>query len=338
MRPLSDHTKANIRAQVTQGKSTRQIATSLGVGRSTVAEYIKKNCPEAPRNSGGRPKRLSDQDKRFAARQIPSGNAKTAVDVAKSLKEQLDKDVTPRTVRNALHDAGLAAIEKPTKPLISDKNVRARLDFAKAHADWTLDDWQHVIWSDETKINRFCSDGRQWAWVRDGESLKPGHVKQTVKHGGGNIMMWGCMTWHGVGYACKIDGKMDQELYKKILADELQNTIDFYELDASKAVFQHDNDPKHTTKSVNTWLAKQPYSVMEWPASSPDLNPIEHLWAHVKRQLAKHEVAPCGMLELWMRVKSEWNAIPAEVCRNLIESMPRRLEAIIKAKGRWTKY
>ena len=44
------------------------------------------------------------------------------------------------------------------------------------------------------------------------------------------------------------------------------------------------------------------------------------------------------MLELWMRVKSEWNAIPAEVCRNLIESMPRRLEAVIKAKGRWTKY
>ncbi len=78
--------------------------------------------------------------------------------------------------------------------------------------------------------------------------------------------------------------------------------------------------------------------VLIWPANSPDMNPIEHLWTHVKNQLKKYDSPPSGVLELWERVEETWNAIPVEVCQNLIESMPRRLEAVIKAKGKWTKY
>jgi hypothetical protein len=77
---------------------------------------------------------------------------------------------------------------------------------------------------------------------------------------------------------------------------------------------------------------------MDWPAQSPDLNPIEHLWRHLKRKLAEHEIPRKGILELWDRVEVEWNKIPPEVCQNLIESMPRRIEAVIKAKGGYTKY
>jgi hypothetical protein len=77
---------------------------------------------------------------------------------------------------------------------------------------------------------------------------------------------------------------------------------------------------------------------MLWPAQSPDLNPIEHLWGHLKRRLAEYEVEPKGILELWERVQEEWEKIPAEVCQNLIESMPRWMEAVIKAKGGYTKY
>ena len=77
---------------------------------------------------------------------------------------------------------------------------------------------------------------------------------------------------------------------------------------------------------------------MIWPAQSPDLNPIEHLWTHLKKKLAEYEQPPKEILELWERAEAEWNKIDKEVCQNLIESMPRRIEAVIGAKGGYTKY
>jgi len=86
------------------------------------------------------------------------------------------------------------------------------------------------------------------------------------------------------------------------------------------------------------WFSDNNIEVMEWPAQSPDINPIEHLWVHVKRQMNTYETPPKGVFELWDRLAREWNKIPPETCQNFIESMPRRLEAVIKAKGGHTKY
>jgi len=77
---------------------------------------------------------------------------------------------------------------------------------------------------------------------------------------------------------------------------------------------------------------------MVWPAQSPDLNPLEYLWGHLKRRLVEHEHPPNGMEELWRRIEEEWNKISAKVYQKLIESMPRRIEAVIKAKEGYTKY
>ena len=86
------------------------------------------------------------------------------------------------------------------------------------------------------------------------------------------------------------------------------------------------------------WLEGHGFKVLSWPAQSPDLNPIEHLWDHLKRKLEEYERAPGGILELWERVQVEWDKIEPEVCQKLIESMPRRVEAVLKAKGGYTKY
>ena len=77
---------------------------------------------------------------------------------------------------------------------------------------------------------------------------------------------------------------------------------------------------------------------MDWPAQSPDLNPIEHLWGCLKRRFAEHENPPNGIYELWERVQVEWDRIRVEECQKLIESMPRRVQAVLRAKGGYTKY
>ena len=243
------------------------------------------------------------------------------------------------SVTRCLHDVGLKSHEKQVKPKLSQANIKNRLDFANKCKDWTVEGWKKVIWSDETKINRFCSDGRSWYWAHEGTSLQPHHVKQTIKHDGGSIMIWGCMTTQGPGFMCKIDGKMDQHLYKTILEDELAQKIDFYGLNPREVIFQHDNCPIHKAKTAAEYLQNREYQVLEQPAQSPDLNPVENLWSKVKREFNKYEPPPNGMIEFWARIQETWGQkITVNDCMVLIESISRSIEAVRKAKGWWAKY
>lgn len=338
MRPVSDNTRKNVLSLLHEGRSYREIAKRCNVGKSCVLNIKKRHFPDHQGSKGGRPQKLSPQDQRFCVRAITAGQLETATQVTKKLKDDIGVEVSVKTVRRALHKAGLGSTEKEKKPKLSPANIKARLEFANNHKNWTVDDWTRVIWSDETKINRFGSDGRSWCWKRDGERAQARHIKQTVKHGGGSIMIWGCMTSNGVGHMCKITGTMDQYLYRSILEDEFMQTIGWHDLDVNKVIFQQDNDPKHTALSVQQWLNQQAFQVLQWPPQSPDLNPIEHLWAILKRRLNQYEEPPKGLLELWERVQVEWDRIDEQTCRRLIESMPRRIEAVIKAKGMWTNY
>ena len=171
-----------------------------------------------------------------------------------------------------------------------------------------------------------------------GEALNDRLVEGTPKYRGGSLMLWRCMCWNGIGYSCKIDGRMDADLYVAILQDELQQSLEYHGKTAANIVFQQDNDPKHTSRKAQKWFQDHSFEVMEWPAQSPDLNPIEHLWQHLKRKLGEYSIPPNGILELWERIEKEWEAIPDSVCRDLVESMPGRIAAVIKAKGGYTKY
>jgi DDE superfamily endonuclease len=232
----------------------------------------------------------------------------------------------------------MKAVVLKKKPHLTRRHRKERLDFAIAHQYWTMEDWKTVVWSDETKVNRLGSDGRKWAWKRPGEGLSDRLVQGTMKFGGGSVMVWGCMMWEGIGYVVKIDGKMDAELYTRILDDDLLASIDFYDKTPDDIIFQQDGDPKHRSKLAQEWFKNHKITVLPWPAQSPDLNPIEHLWEHLKRRLGEYEEEPKGILELWERIEKEWEKIPASVCQNLIESMPRRVEAVLRAKGGYTKY
>jgi hypothetical protein len=212
------------------------------------------------------------------------------------------------------------------------------MEFVTRYEHWTIDDWKRVIWSDETRINCFGSDGKTWVWKNPNNKNQKGLYQETPKHGGGSLMMWGCMTYSGAGYISKIDSTMDAALYVEILEECLPLTQTYYGIKPEDVIFQQDNDSKHTSKKAKDFFKDQDINLLFWPANSPDLNPIEHLWSYLKQQLAKHQSPPAGMIELWEHVQEEWNKIPKSICQSLIESMPDHIKAVKAAHGGHTKY
>jgi transposase len=335
---IPNEIRKKIIVSLDEGKSAEKIERELPVSSRTVRRIQKQLRPTIKKSSGGRPAKLSATTKHHITRMISSGKVETATKAAKQLKTDGIADVSSSTVQRALKKEGMKAIKKKKKPKLTSRHKRLRMEFARRYQEWTVEDWKRVIWSDETKINRLGSDGLQWAWKKPGAPLQDHHVTGTVKFGGGSLMMWGCMTAKGVGYACKIDGRMDAELYKSILEDDLLQTLEYYDLEPSEIIFQQDNDPKHTSKLAKKWFTDNEIELLEWPPQSPDLNPIEHMWQHLKVQLASRQEEPKSIHELWEHVEAEWNAIPVDVCVKLIESMPKRVAEVIRAKGGNTKY
>ena len=184
-----------------------------------------------PRTRAGRPHKLSDHAKRKVIRDISSRKIENAVIAAHELSEVTRQTVHPENVRRVLRKAGLKSIKKKKKPFLSKKHRKQRLDFAQKYANWTVEDFKRVIWSDETKIIRMGSDGLKWTWRKPQHAIQDYHVQGTFKHGGGSLMFWGCMTRIGVGQACKIEGTLDSPLYCEILSDNLLGTADYFQMD-----------------------------------------------------------------------------------------------------------
>ncbi|KAG0811866.1 hypothetical protein G6F29_013465 [Rhizopus arrhizus] len=131
--------------------------------------------------------------------------------------------------------------------------------------------------------------------------------------------MWGCITYDDPGYACRIyDGTMKKEDYVHILDTTLMDTLNYYNYDPKSIYFQQDNDPKHTSKVAKAWFEENNFdskSIYSWPAQSPDLNPIEHVWHHLKLKLSAYETRAKGVHELWDRIEEQWASFTKDDCR-----------------------
>ncbi len=116
---------------------------------------------------------------------------------------------------------------------------KARKQFAEDKQTKDMDYWNHVLWSDETKINLFGSDGVKRVWRQPGEEYKDKCVLPTVKHGGGSVMVWGWMSAAGTGELQFIEGTMKANMYCDILKQSMIPSL--WRL-GRRAVIQHDND------------------------------------------------------------------------------------------------
>ena len=103
-------------------------------------------------------------------------------------------------------------------------------------------------------------------------------------------------------------------------------------------VFQQDNAPIHTAKIIKEWFKNKNVTTISWPANSPDLNPIENVWKLLKDNIQKRENFPRTMEELKITLKEEWSKFDVSILRDIVDSMPRRIEAVLKVNGAPTKY
>lgn len=150
-------------------------------------------------------------------------------------------------------------------------------------------------------------------------------------------MIWGCMATSGVGEMFICEGRMNAERYITMLNEVLEPSIlKLFEEDVPEYYFQQDNAPCHRAKKTCDFLAKNKVPHIKWPPQSPDLSPIENLWAILKRNLSIYRCK--SKEEFKVKILAEWEKIPASVCRDLVDTMPKRVRAVIKAKGGHTKY
>ena len=339
MKSISSEKHSSVVSLLNEGYSQRQIQARTGLGKGTIGRISKEVEGDKENHPGGCPSKLSPWDKQSILRQITSGKLDNAVQATQFINSTISTPVTPQTVRNVLKEAGLQSATKKKVLMLKGSHRQRRLKFAQYHESWTVEDWKRVLWTDETKVNRIGSDGKVYVWKKQGEAISDQTTTPTVKHGGGNnLMVWGCMGWNGVGKLIEVQGKMDAEQYCEILEEGVEESFESLEMAEDERYFQQDNDPKHTSRKADKWFSDNNITPLMWPAQSPDLNPIEHLWQHLKTKLQQYDTPPTGVHELWERVAKEWTGIPPETCQKLIESMPRRIQAVLKAKGGHTKY
>jgi len=160
MHPIPSAQKENILSLASKGHSSCSIASKLGVTQSTISRILRDLLPNRPRPLSGCPSKLSPTSQHAIITQITTGRAFNAVQATNHINSIIPSPVSLQTVRRVLKIHSFKAITK-----------KKCLAFALKYQEWSIEDWKRIFWSDETKINRIGSDGREWIWKQAGEGL-----------------------------------------------------------------------------------------------------------------------------------------------------------------------
>lgn len=233
--------------------------------------------------------------------------------------------------------------------MLSEFYANRRLEWARTYENYTAEDWATVFWSDECSIERGIGFRKSYTFTRPSKQIQQRDIRPIPCGKQIKQMFWAAFSGsvRRTGLV-PLDGDRDsprggvnslviRRLYQQILPTLIGSQPD--------AIFMHDNASVHTAYIVRDALQEMGIRVMDWPPHSPDLNPIENLWALLKAKIYDLYPELLDMpnnnytLEILVDAAQEaWDLLDQDILANLSDSMPRRVRAIIEVDGWYTKY
>ena len=334
---------------VNGGTPQVQVAKELRIEPRTLRRWMALDRKgEALENRGGRGRKtaMSRVAKIVVAKSVMKRHQSTRK-LARKLSAKnhpASKSAVHRYLRQCLR---LKPLKPRVEPKLTAAQRRKRLDFAKSRINWSIQDWRRVLFSDESPFELFHPPNRQndRVWAQNSSEVP---VIETVKQPG-KVLVWGMMSFRGLSDLHIVPRSQTvtadfyvEEVMKGTAASAMRRrkengppTAIKLLPDMSQAIFQQDGAPAHNATKTQEWCrANFPgfWAKGEWPGNSPDLSPIENLWAIVQDRMDK--MAPASSETALIRnLRSAWSSISGETLDNLMCGMPERMRACVRKRG-----
>lgn len=168
----------------------------------------------------------------------------------------------------------------------------------------------------------------------------PGHIHSVLSSGRCSVSVWGAISKDGLGPLVRIEGSFTGSKYCELLVKHLIPYVLDGPFRDGCYMFQHDRSPVHKARAVSALLESYAVRQLPWPPNGADLNPIENIWAMLKKTLASRRLCGGTADQLWHAVKEEWEALRGrpELVAALYDSMPRRVGQVIADDGEFSSH
>ncbi|GFW35508.1 transposable element Tcb1 transposase [Trichonephila clavipes] len=258
MTDLSEFEKDMIVGMRCAGCSVTETAIYLGRARSTVSAVMTayKKCGNVTsgKHNSGRKRKLTDRNKIVLTRIVARKRKQSLSQITSEVNSHLRNRISARTVKRELYASNLYGRVEICKSLVTARHALQRRQWCRTHRQWTPQQWQQVIWSDESTFTLFQTTGRVYVWRTPKEAFAPECIVPSVKPGGGSLMVWGgAISWRGLGPLVTLHGKVKAAHYVNILGDQVHPFVQT-SFPGECPLYQDDKIPIHTAKIVQEWL------------------------------------------------------------------------------------
>ena len=243
------------------------------------------------------------------------------------------RNISRFTVSRRLKDYGIRCRRPVKGQILTRRHRQLRVRWATDMLRVRRQNWNRVVFSDESRFTLSFADGRLRVYRRRHERFADSCVLERDRFGSGSAMVWGAISSGFRSDLIIVNGTLTARRYiDEILAPVLVPLLR-RQVGNQQLTFQQDNARAHSARLTQDFLRAQGVDVMDWPAVSPDMNCIEHMWDELGRRLRKRLNQPNNVAELGRALQEEWRNIPMATVRRLVGSMRRRLQTVIQNNG-----
>ena len=259
---------------------------------------------------------------------------RNARETARGIIGNHQRAISDETVRKRLRDNGVRARRPKVGIILTARHRALRMAWARRHVRFTRAQWANVLFTDESRFTVSGNDGRTRVYRRRGERFANCCITERDRYGRGSVMVWGGVSLHSKTQLVIVNGNLNAAQYQQQILTP--HAIPHVQANRGMILVQ-DNAPVHTARATQQMLQNNNVRTLDWPPCSPDLNPIENVWDELGRRV-RALPQQVNVLQLQGDLVQTWNSIPQRFLHNFIDSMRRRCQLVIRARGGHIEY